>query len=648
MNKCFNVWLCGLVLGVVLIAPVRGLGIPDDWMPLADVRTGMIGEAHTVVTGFKIEKLKVEILGVEMGALPGSALILARLEGPGVDTHGIVAGMSGSPVFIDGKLIGAVAYGWRAASTPIAGITPIESMLTLWDDLDEQPERFRKRLRQRRTGAGGRFGSPVDTRALGGWDWMPEWEAYQSNHFAGPASQPLSLNPRSSGVIDAVGDGPIRMEPLGTPLYMSGVSDSMVSRLEPFVASRGLRLFAAGGAVGSNEHPAVASPPMRAGSGIAIPIMTGDVTATMIGTVVYCDGKKLLAFGHPMFGAGEGLVDLPMAHANMLGIVQSYQRSFKIGEAREVIGTIQQDRTFAIGGVIGDPPARVQLTATVRGADSIQPRSYHFSIWEDQDWLPTMAATALAESFGASASNSADITADCSYTIHLADGRDIKKKLRTTSPKGSFFPASFPFMLSLQRDLFLLLSNPFMQVDIDSIDVEMSVERGFNIDTLLKIAPRYSRLLPGDTLELDAVWRPYQGRDYSRRMSFALPANIDPGTYVVHVADSSAARRIDQRHVPAHFRAYTIEETIDMVRRMDYLENTLRIYLFEPGAGLSLGPDSMEGLPSSIQGLIAGSAPGEMLSSVTGRLIAMKEIEFEYPLSARSSFTVEVVSRLTR
>ncbi|MBI1784746.1 hypothetical protein HYR69_06335, partial [Candidatus Sumerlaeota bacterium] len=137
--RIFILLLLGLDAASLGSAADSAPKLPPDCMPLSEIKAGMTGEARSVIHGFDPASYKVEIIGVEMGALPGSAMILAKLEGEGLEKHGIVAGMSGSPVYIGGRVIGAVAYGWSFSYKPIAGITPIEHMMSLWDDLDQPP-----------------------------------------------------------------------------------------------------------------------------------------------------------------------------------------------------------------------------------------------------------------------------------------------------------------------------------------------------------------------------------------------------------------------------------------------------------------------------------------------------------------------------
>ena len=170
-HSAFSLLLCALLFLLLAPSPIRAQeALPADFMPSSQVRPGMVGEGRTVFKGYKVEPFKVEILGVQHNNMAGSDMIVAKLSGQFLEKHGVVAGMSGSPVFINGKLIGAVAYGWSYAYAPYCGITPIEQMWTVWQSIG-QPNL----AEVHETG-------PTHVSADGGsyaWDWESAWKDYQ-------------------------------------------------------------------------------------------------------------------------------------------------------------------------------------------------------------------------------------------------------------------------------------------------------------------------------------------------------------------------------------------------------------------------------------------------------------------------------------
>lgn len=623
---------------LLLIRSAFPVTLPDDCMALSEIRIGMTGEARSVIKGFEPSIYKVEILGVDHGALPGAAMILAKVEGPGLEGHGIVAGMSGSPVYINGKIIGALAFGWSFSYHPIAGITPIEQMLTMWDDLDPKADPDGAKTGKRR---GPRGEGAAVTSSGRGWDWESEWKAYEGGTAAG-GPQAVSIRPAEAGLRELTGDQPMVMEPLSTPIFLSSSSPATFGRLDPFFKARGLRLFAGGGGAGSKDDSLEPAPPIVAGSTIGIPIMTGDMSVSGIGTVTYRRGDKLLAFGHPMMS--DGASEIPMSAGYIFGYMQSYSRPFKLGETREIVGTITQDQQFAIGGVFGKAPERVPITVNVTGKSATNPRRFNFSAWEDREFLPQMAGVALMESAGGASGEGDDVTGECRYTVKLASGERLQKHLKSSARGG----AAVPFFGSLMQDVFLMVGNPYRQADVESIQVDLDLEPGFRVDSLLQAAPRYTALRPGETVEVDLVLQPYRGETYKRRISVPLPGDLPRGSYVIHLADAETSRRIDQRHAPANFRPMNFEQTFELASRLEYPETRLRAYLMAPAVNLSLGSAPLEELPGSIETVVSSTAPADLQMPVLGRILAKQDESFDFPISARTSFAIEVTPYLAR
>lgn len=613
---------------------VEAQELPADVMPLSEVKAGMKGEAFSAVHGYKLERYDVEILGIERGGLAGSAMILALVQGPSIEQHGIVAGMSGSPVYIDGKIIGALAYGFQFAYKGIAGITPIEAMLPVLDLLEKEPVEA--------AGTNEGAARADGAAASAGWDWQPEWEAYSGFAPMPGMGEPMELEPSSPGVVAALGGEPLRMVPLSTPFYVSGLSAPSGSELKSFFDARGLTLMPMGSSAGSNEDPDESAPEMVGGSAIAIPVMSGDLTVAAIGTATYRRGDKIVAFGHPAFMRGS--LNAPMAQAYMIAYMQSYALSFKLGESREVIGAIRQDKQFGVGGVFGEAPPRIEMTVDVRGAAAHPARPYRFKIWKDRDFGPMFTMIGLIESMSAAVGSGGELTGDVTYRIHLADGREIVKSDRSTAKGG--LPAVFAG--PLMQDMFLLMNNPFRQADVASIEVGVEVREGYERDVLLNAEPLYARLASGEKLEVKTRWRRHRGAEYEKTIGVDLPADLRAGRYVVHLADAATSQRVDTMHNRGRFRPRNFEQVVEAVQALEYPENRLMAYVFEPELGMSLQGETVEGIPGSIEGVLTQSAPQNIADPVVGRLIQSESVEFEAPVFGRATFLIEVTPHLPR
>lgn len=601
--------------------------LPADFMPSDQVKPGMVGEGRTVFKGFKVEPFKVEILGVQHNAMPGCNMILGRLYGPFLEKHGVVAGMSGSPVFVQGKLIGAVAYGWSAAYEPYCGITPIEQMWTVWQSIG-QPGLTEASQRH-----------PDGGNHTQAWDWPAAWQTYQQK-FLGQG--PAEMSEATTGFklsLPALAGFKGEMHPLWSPLFLSGASAKSERMLRNFFASQGLELMGSGTMAGSSAGNAGGepAPPIENGSSLGVPILSGDLSLSGVGTVTYRSGDKLIAFGHPMFF--QGGVAVPMAHAYIYGFMESYQRSFKMGDVREEIGTIDQDRQFAIGGKLGPAPPRVPISVQIKGTAASRPRPFHFSCWKYKDYLPMMTAIATQEAFTSSVAEGGELTAEINYRITLADGRVIQKQFHESSNDSLIDPP----VMSLLFDMFLLVDNPYREADIQSVDVVIDVKPGYREAELIAARAEHNAFLAGDQVRVVGRFRPWHGEEFDRTFSLDLPKDLRPGSYVVHLADSRSATRIEKTHRPELFAPRDFDGLVQMAQQANHADDQLALYLFEPALDLNLNGYGMGSLPGTTAALIQNTAPANLQQQTVGRLLACQEQKTGETVSGSQSFVIQVV-----
>lgn len=602
----------GLAILLLAARPARAAQepLPDDFMPSSQVKPGMIGEGRTVFHGYKVEPFKVQILGVQHNNMAGCDLILAKLDGPLLEKHGVVAGMSGSPVFIDGKLIGAVSYGWSYAYAPYCGITPIEQMWTVWQSIGEPA--------LAEIHDNGPLPVSVDGASVA-WDWEPAWHRYQQmmqGEKAGGGHETTSAGfrpdlPELKGVQG-------EMRPVFSPMFVSSASPATARLLHGFFASRGVELMSAGSLSGSGggSGPAEEAPEIENGSALGVPLLSGDMSLAGVGTVTYRKGNKLIAFGHPMFFKGG--TSAPMAQAYILGFMQSYERSFKLGDVRDVVGTIDQDRLFAIGGKLGESPSRVPITVQVRGSGCSRPRTYHFSCWKNREYVPTMSASAAQEAYSASVAEGGDLTAKVAYDVKLADGRLIHKEF-FESDRGSVISQPISAMLF---DMFLLEENPFHEADIKSIEMTVDVTPGVHQDQLVSTRLEHATCRPGDRVNVVGRFRPWHGEEYERSFGMDLPRDLAPGNYVLHLTDSQGAMRVERANHPCCYAPRDFDGVVGLIQNSDISDDELRLYLFEPATDLNINGFAMDRLPVSMGAMMQTTAPPQTQYQSVGRELA--------------------------
>jgi len=337
-------------VGIVLLLLLACLAGAQNFFPLQDVHAGLRGVGRTVFQGDRVEEFQVEILGVLQNLGPKQTIILARLSGGPLEETGVLQGMSGSPVYIDGKLLGAIALGFPFSKQPIAGIQPIEAML-----------------------ADATFSAPPPASA------RPLPAALQRGDHRSLASSD-------------------KLAELPTPVSLTGFSAATLMAFTPDLRNLGFQPQegVAAGPANSLQTSAILRPSPKAslqpGSMISVGLITGDMNMTADGTVTYIDGKRIYAFGHRFLDIGS--IEFPFARSEVIASIPTLNSSFKLSVPREWMGTILSDRNTAVAGEIGRPSHTVPLTISVRsGAASA--RDYHLQVVNDRLLTPLLTQAAL-------------------------------------------------------------------------------------------------------------------------------------------------------------------------------------------------------------------------------------------------------------
>jgi hypothetical protein len=331
-----------------------------------------------------------------------------------------------------------------------------------------------------------------------------------------------------------------------------------------------------------------------------------------------------------------------MAAARVIGIMQSYLLSFKLGEVGRPIGTIDQDRIYGVGGRVGKSPDRVPVTVAIGGGGAAISRRYRFSCWKNADAMPALILAATQEAFDDSVAHQSKLTADVTYAIALTDGRRVEKTLRSSSD----FSAIEQPLGRMLRDLFLMTDNPFAEADLASVDVSVRVEPGFRDDDLLGVEVDHDAFEPGQTARLTATIRPWRGDDYRREMLVALPKDLTPGSYVIQVTDASGADRLDRLTRPGFYEPRDFDQVLAMADRPSPRSDQLTVSLVQPATDLDLKGRVMTKLPGSVGELMRSSAAERDQATAVGRVISQQATPTEGPVSGSKSARIEVRRRV--
>ena len=555
----------------------------DQTMPLSEVRPGMRATVRTVFEGGRVEEFGAEIIGVMDSYLgPHQDLILARLIGDRVAFTGVAAGMSGSPVYIDGRLIGALSYRMGAfMKEPIAGITPIEYMLRVPEasDVPASP-----------------MSAPASVAALGG-DGLQPIEA------------PLMIAGAPAKAIE---------------LYADDLSRLGLGRLVP--GSVGV-WSSAGAASAASPAPTPAGSPgpsIRAGDPVAAQLVTGDISFAATGTVTYVDQDKVYAFGHPAFLSGAA--ELPMARAEILTTLASLQASNKMPRILDTIGTFRQSRLPAMTGVIGPRPRMVPVTVHTTGGSGA--RSFRFEVVDHKVFTPPLVGFITAASLINTPWYSDEATLSLQARIELEGHHDV-----LINDLYSDLPGGQPSAAALARDvqgLFgAVFQNRWEQPVVKSIDVDVATVEKSEVSVVEGVYPTRVELEPGDDLELRVVIRPYRGSSFIRKFTYHVPEGTPPGNLSIYVGGSNligaAERNVLARQVS---QADTLDQLITLINRLR-TSNKLYMKITRRQAGAVVLSEIMPALPPSVLSTLNGNRGTGEVTPIAETAIHEEEIPLE-------------------
>jgi hypothetical protein len=572
MHSAPRLALVALVLGLAAAAAPA-----QEILPLDQVRPGMVGVGRTVFEGTKIDEFRVEIIGVLENVAPKQSIILARLTGGPLEKTGVIAGMSGSPVFIDGKLVGAVAYGFPFSKETIGGITPIEEMIeaTRTDAPRAASARFPATF-----GAAGPA-MPLDREALIAALRRPS---------------PAVLLDRGSVRGGTGFPAGASLAPLSLPMVFSGFDPATFEWARDIFSDLGFKPV-----MGTGRGPAPSGPlpDLAPGSPIGVSLIEGDMDLSVTGTVTHIDGDRVYAFGHPFYNLGP--TQFPMKKAYVYSVFPSLYQSWKISTAGEPVGTVEQDRNTAIAGRIGKPPRMIPVDVrltTSRG----QERRFSFRIVEDELFSPVLTYVSLASVLQANerAFGTSSIRMDARLSV---SGRpDIRLE--------DFFTQEQPATQAsamVAAPVAYLMNNDFERVSVEKIDVEVqSFETNQSASLQRAWIERSGPVRAGTTVPLKVLLRNYRGETHMETIPVAVPASAPAGTYSLLVADAASLTAMEQREMR---QAFVPKDLDQLIRAINALRRNNHVYarLLRAEEGAIVGGEYLQALPPSVLSVLGGS-----------------------------------------
>ncbi len=585
----------------------------DKFFPLDELKPGMRATGYTVFVGSEPKPFELEILGVLQGfPNPRQSAVLSRLIGDELNHIGVFQGMSGSPVYINNRLLGAVAFGYQFAKDPIAGITPIEHMIEAFE-----------------------------VRQPGG---VPPARTSSAQPRSISFSE-LVFNEQSPGYADllkrievadpvAVSAGSATLMPIATPLAITGIAPEAVARFAPFFHSLGFAPVAgaAGAAPVSDLKKADAST-LKPGSTVVVPLIRGDYSVSAAGTVTFRDGNRIYAFGHPFLSLGNA--DFPMHEGEVVTVLSSTASSFKLSYPTGMVGTIRGDRSPGIYGELGVSPRMIPVEIGMRTSLGAR-QTYRFDLVADRFLTPVLLQMTLISTIATTERTIGDSTLLVSGSISLKDLPPIRTDNRISVSANAPISAA----IAASAPISTILSSGFPDLRIEKIEFDIvsrdSRQRG-QVDRLW--ADR-TELRRGEKLGLQVFTRLEDGSERVDRLDITIPADAPSGRLQLSVGDGQALQATDPR------TGFTPRSPAHLVSELNRIRKPGRLYLrlTQSENGAIIKNEELPSLPPSVLATLGSDRTSGGYTLTTSRTVLEMELpSTELVISGQRSLTLNVI-----
>jgi hypothetical protein len=589
-----SLFVLGVSLPTILTAQTTQPTIPVD-----QIHPGMHGVAYTVFQGVKPEPMDLEVLGVLRNVNgPKSNVILIRLHGPKVEYTGVVAGMSGSPVYIDGKLAGALAFRiGEFSKEPIAGVTPIADMLEI-NALDKSPAEEASAEKPGVETAVGKTAAPGDFISLPG------------------STQSLANY----------------LKPIETPLVFNGFSEEAVREFAPQFASAGIVPVMGAGSVSEEKQPE----PLEAGSAVSAVLVRGDMDIAATCTVTYIDPQRLLACGHPLLQFGS--VDIAMNKAQVLATLPSPLNAFKIVNTTERAGVFVQDRHTGVLGVFGKEPDMIPVTLTIHGSGNT--KEFHYEVLNNARLSPVAIMATVFNALKGVNQYGEEITYRLNGTIDVKGFPEVGlKNMFTPAENGQ--PAAMAVALSLGERFGRIYDNPYNAPAVNSVKLDFDLVRERRWARLESARTDVTEARPGDQIIVETVLAPYRGERVVRQIPVKIPTSASKGNLRILVSDGDTLDRVNRTN-PAFGRKLDLASTIALLNK-EHANNRLYVSLLEADPEARVADKVMPTLPISIMNVMDGMRGNqEMIVSGESNVDETATPSLDYVVSGAQLLTVTV------
>jgi hypothetical protein len=600
MKVFFVVWM--------FLASCQIFSQPAQFFPLSDVKPGLKGVAKSVFSGTKPSEYNVEIFGVLEGGIgPKQDMIIGRLSGGEADRTFVFAGMSGSPVYVDGKLLGAISYSFPFSKEPICGITPISQMISIFEKnpnvakLADSPKSI--------------SGKELSSLTL------------SANRFRTSSNETVISNSNFPSLLGQT------IRPIAVPLTFGGFSQETLNQFSPQLLSAGLMpVSSIGGTAKVTPMKTIDDKTLLGGSSVSFQLSRGDMSIAAAGTVTYRDGEKIYAFGHPWLSLGSS--DLPMSESHVVTVVPNLNNSFKLDVPDSLVGTMTQDRSTGVFGKLGQMPKMIPVKLNVKTSRG-NSETYNFEIAKDDFLSPILVNISIANALQATERGLGDATVKVNGKINIKGQEPITIERRFSNGQATGFAAG-----SMAVPMSVLLGSGFQAVEITNINVDLVSNDGTKTALLEKIILDRAEVKPGETFGIKAFLRSDTGEFFIQNFTMKVPEETPAGTLLVTLGDGNSA---NQTSASRQFVPKTLAELIQNINKV---RKNDRFYaqLSRVTNGAIIGSSELPNLPPSVLATINNDRTAGGISPTVLTTIAEQEIApNEFVVFGQQVLTIDVV-----
>jgi hypothetical protein len=582
--------------------------------PLEELRPGMKGIAYTVFSGKEPQEFGVEILGVLPGfPAPRQAAIIGKLTGANVEKTAVFAGMSGSPVYIDGRLVGAIAFSFPFAKEPIAGITPIKQMI---DIFEKGSVNETKRIKEPRA---------VSFAQLAATEWKP---TYPKPAVTGaPLMASVS---EGSPLMALMGQ---QMVPIATPMVFGGISQETLALFAPQLLANGLLpVSGVGGSAAITELGVPTEKTLTPGTSLSVQLVRGDYSIAASGTVTFRDGDRIYAFGHPFLSLGAA--DMPLTETSVVTVIANVNNSFKLSVPGQMMGAISQDRASGVFGQLGRAPKMIPVKINLHTSRD-RTETFSYEIANDSFLTPILLNITVFNTITSSERVLGDSTISIKGQIKINGQEDVSVDRRFSASNSAMMAAG-----SVAAPMGALLNSGFDDVQIDGVTLDISSTDAKNAGTLDRIALDRTEVRRGEKVEIQAYVRTEAGKQFVQRIPVQIPEDATPGQLLVFVGDGNALQE------GSAAKAFVPQDLGQLVRAMNKVKKSDRLYvkLFRITPGAVIGTDELPNLPPSVVATLnSDRTSGGYTPTVLSPVYEMELPPADFVISGQQLIGIDVV-----